>query len=185
MKTTNAQAKTEVRKDLTNKAEESHFRNGHKWLATVMGLTGAWLLITFIIGLCNHNDLPTHLQYLNIWYLVNMCIIGLTACYSSFAVLRKCPSLIFWSGTTMFLTVLQSISLVVLFFYQQDSAAINAIAMFVWSICWFGYLVLAPAVEADLPSRYRSHHKLGEIFIVMMSISTIGYGILVSINLLW
>lgn len=174
----------EVKKDV-NATEVSHFRNGHKWLATITGLTAAWVLITFIIGLCGHCDLPMNMQYLNVWYLVNICIIGLTFCYSTFAILRKCPSQIFWSGTAMYLLALQAVSLVIMFFYQQDSAAINAIAMFVWSICWYGYLVLAPAIEADLPARYRSHHKLGEIFIVIMSVSTIGYGIMMAITLLW
>lgn len=185
MKKNKTEKENAVKKDANvQTTETSHFRNGHKWLSTILGLTGAWVLITFILGLCNHQDLPMNLQYLNIWYLVNMAIIGLTACFAAIGILRKAPSQIFWSGTAMYLLVLQAISLVVLFFYQQDSAAINAIAMFVWAICWYGYLVLAPAIEADLPARHRSHHKLGEIFIVMMSISTIGYGIMVAISLL-
>lgn len=186
MKKDKPEKANEVKKDVNSTATEvSHFKNGHKWLATITGITAVWVAITFIMGLCEPADLPGSIKYLNIWYLVNMCIIALTSLYATYAIVRKCPSLIFWSGSAMFLLVLQAVSLVILFFYQQDSAAINAIAMFVWAICWYGYIVLAPAVEADLPARYRSHPKLAETFLIIMSLSTIGYGIMMSINLLW
>ena len=183
MKKDKTSEKTEIKKDV--QPQVSHFKNGHRWLATITGLTAVWVAVTFILGLCSHADLPCHLQYLNIWYLVNMAIIAVTSCYATFAILGKCVSQIFWSGTSMFLLVLQTISLVVYFFYQQDSAAINAIAMFVWAICWYGYMITAPAVEADLPARHRSHHKAGEIFLGIMTLSTIGYGVMMCINLLW
>lgn len=184
MKKDKPTSKVEVKSDV-NATEVSHFKNGHKWLAWIMGITTAWVAIIFIAGLCGHADLPNSMKYLNVWYLVNMGIIAVMACYSTFAILGKCPSLIFWSGSTMFVLLLQAISLVIYFFYNQDTAAINAIAMFVWAICWYGYMVTAPAVEADLPARHRSHNKLGEIILGIMALSTVGYGIMMSITLLW
>ncbi|MCH5219075.1 MAG: hypothetical protein J1F20_00790 [Muribaculaceae bacterium] len=174
----------EVKRDL-KPTENSYFKNGHKWLAWITGLTAAWVIITFILGLCGDVDLPQNMKYLNVWYLVNMGIIGVTACYATVCILNKCTSLIFWGGTSMYLLMLQAISLVLLFFYQQDTAAINAIAMFVWSICWYGYMVTSPAVEADLPSAHRSHAKAGEIFVGVMTLSTVAYGVMMAITLLW
>lgn len=184
MKKEDKKANTEVKKDLAP-SEVSHLKNGHKWLAWITGLTTVWVAITFILGLCGDVDLPRNMSYLNVWYLVNMAVIALTGCYATLAILKKCPSLIFWGGTTMYILTLQAISLVILFFYRQDSAAINAIAMFVWAICWYGYMVLSPAVESDLPAAHRNHNKFGEIFVCIMTISTVAYGVLMSINLLW
>lgn len=184
MKKEDKNAKSEIRRDVTS-PEVSHFKNGHKWLAWITGLTAAWVLITFICGLCGHADLPRSIQYLNVWYLVNMGVIAVIACYATVAILGKCPSQIFWGGTTMYILLLQAVSLVIYFFYQQDTAAINAVAMFVWSLCWYGYMVLSPAVESDLPARHRSHHKFGEVVVCIMTVSTVAYGILMSINLLW
>lgn len=184
MKKNNKEVAKEVKRDVTP-AEVSHFKNGHKWLAWITGLTTVWVAITFILGLCGDADLPQNMCYLNVWYLVNMGIITVTACYATFAILSKCPSQIFWGGTAMYILMLQAISLVLLFFYKQDSASINAIAMFVWSICWYGYMVMSPAVESDLPAKHRSHPKLGEVFVAVMTASTVGYGIMMAITLLW
>lgn len=176
--------KSEVRKDISAQ-EVSHFKNGHKWLAWITGLTCAWVLITFICGLCGHVDLPRSMQYLNVWYLVNMGIIAVISAIATFSILGKCPSQIFWGGSSMYILLLQAVSLVIYFFYQQDTAAINAIAMFVWSLCWYGYMVLSPAVESDLPSKHRSHTKLAEIIICIMTVSTVAYGVMMAITLLW
>ena len=174
----------EVKKDLAP-AEVSHLKSGHKWLANITGITAIWVLITFILGLCGDVDLTASRKYLNVWYLVNMAIIGVIALYATWAILKKCPSLIFWGGSAMYLLLLQSISLVIYFFYQQDTAAINAIAMFVWSICWYGYMLLSPAVESDLPQAHRSHSKCAEVIVFIMTLSTVGYGIMMAIKLLW
>lgn len=184
MKKVDKADKTEIKKDVAP-AEVSHLKSGHKWLANITGLTAAWVIVTFILGLCGDLDLAVSMKYLNVWYLVNMCIIGLINLYATYAIFKKCPSLIFWGASAMYLLLLQSISLVIYFFYIQDSAAINAIAMFVWSICWYGYMVLSPAVESDLPQAYRSHSKAAEIVICIMTLSTVGYGIMMAINLLW
>lgn len=184
MKKEKNENKSEVKTNLVP-SDASHFKNGHKWLAWITGLTTAWVLITFILGLCGHVDLPRSMNYLNVWYLVNMGVIAAMGCYSTFAILGKCVSQIFWAGSTMFILLLQAVSLVIYFFYQQDTAAINAIAMFVWAICWYGYMVLSPAVESDLPSKYRSHHKFADIVVCIMTLSTIGYGVMMSITLLW
>ena len=176
--------KTEIKKDVAPE-EVSHLKNGHKWLANITALTAVWVLVTFVLGLCGDADLPSGMKYLNVWYLVNMCIIGLINIYASYTLFKKTPSLIFWGASSQYLLVLQAISLVIFFFYQQDTAAINAIAMFVWSICWYGYMVLSPAVESDLPQAYRSHNKIGEIIVGIMTLSTVGYGIMMVINLLW
>ena len=184
MKKTKTDSKAEVKKDVAP-AEVSHLKSGHKWLAWVTGLTTAWTAVTFILGLCGEVDLPRSMQYLNVWYLVNMGIIAVMACYATVTILRKCKSQIFWSSTTMFTLMLQAVSLVILFFYKQDTAAINAIAMFVWSICWYSYMLLSPAVESDLPARHRGHQKFGEIALIVMILSTVGYGIMMSLTLLW
>lgn len=184
MKKDKTNSKNEVKKDVAP-VESNHFKNGHKWLAWITGLTTVWVAITFILGLCGDVDLPQNMKYLNVWYLVNMGIIAVTGCYATFTILGKCPSQIFWSGTTMYILLLQAISLVFLFFYRQDTAAINAIAMFVWAICWYAYMITAPAVESDLPSVHRSHPKAGEVFVCIMTLSTVGYGIMMAINLLW
>lgn len=165
-------------------AETHHFKNGHKWLAWIMGLTAIWLSVVFVLGLCGEVDLPRFLCYLNTWYVVNIGILALSAIYSTIAILCKKRSQIFWSGTTMYLVLLQSISLLIFFFAQQDSAAINAILLFVWSACWYGYMVTSPAVEADLPSRHRSHGFFGKIFLGVMTLSTVAYGVLMVINLI-
>ena len=183
MKKTNNKAAQTAKTDVTP-AETSHFKNGHRWLAWITGLTTIWVGITFILGLCGDVDLPRSMQYLNVWYLVNLAVITLTACYATFAILKKCPSQIFWSGTAMYIMLLQSISLIIFFFAQQDTASINAIVMFVWSVLWYGYMVISPSVEADLPSRHRSHHKFGEVFVAIMTASTVGYGIMMCIKLL-
>ena len=183
MKKNNTETTKQVKKD-AQPAEVSHLKSGHKWLAWVMGLTTVWIAVVFIMGICSKADLPVSMQYLNIWYLVNLCIITLTACCSTFAILRKSPAQIFWSATTMYLLLLQSLPLLVYFFINQDNSAINAIIMFVWSICWYAYMVTSPAVESDLPSKYRSHSKFGEFFLVVMTLSTVGYGIMMIINML-
>lgn len=184
MKKERKDTKSEVKNDL-NPAEVSHFKNGHKWLAWVTGLTAAWVLITFILGLCGHVDLPKSMSYLNVWYLVNMGVIAVMGCYATVAILGKCPSQIFWGASTMYVLLLQAVSLVIYFFYQQDTAAINAVVMFVWSLCWYGYMVISPAVEADLPARHRNHHKFGDLVVLVMTVSTVGYGIMMAITLLW
>lgn len=184
MKKADKTSSTEVRKDVAP-AEVSHFKNGHKWLANITGISAIWVLITFIMGLCGDADIARSLNYMNIWYLANMGIIGIIFVYATFAILSKSVSQIFWGGSSMYLLVLQAISLVIYFFYQQDSPAINAIAMFVWGICWYGYMLLSPAVESDLPQAYRTHSKAAEIIIGIMTVSTVGYGIMMAINLLW
>lgn len=176
--------KTEVRKD-TAPAEVSHLKGGHKWLANITGITAVWAAITFILGLCGDVDLPANMRFLNVWYLVNMCIIALLCGYATLTILKRCPSLIFWGASSMYILMLQAISLVIYFFYQQDVAAINAIAMFVWAICWYGYMVISPAVESDLPSAHRNHSSAGNIIVAIMTVSTVAYGILMAIKLLW
>lgn len=180
----NSTEKTKAVKSDVRPAEVSHLKNGHKWLAWIMGITAVWMAVIFIMGLGGSFDLPQSMNYLNIWYLVNIAIIAVTACCSMFAILSKSASQIFWSAATMFVTLLQSISLLILFFIHQDTAAINAILMFVWSICWYAYMVTSPAVESDLPSKYRSHSKLGEIYLCIMTLSTVAFGVLMVIILL-
>ncbi len=177
-------AKSEVKSDV-NPQEVSHFKSGHKWLAWITGLTAIWVIFTFISGLCNPADLPVGKCYLNVWYLVNLAVIAVLFCLATGAILKKCPAQIFVGGSAMFLLLLQSVSLLFLFFYQQDTAAINAIAMFAWSACWYGYMVVSPAVEADLPAAYRKHSKVAEIIVGIMTLSTVGYGVMMAINLLW
>lgn len=177
-------AKSEVKSNV-NPQEVSHFKSGHKWLAWITGLTAAWVAFTFISGLCNPADLPVGKCYLNVWYIVNLAVIAVLCCMSTFAILKKCPWQIFMAGSSMFLLLLQSVSLLFLFFYQQDTAAINAIAMFAWSACWYGYMVTSPAVESDVPAAYRKHGKIGEAIVAVMTLSTVAFGIMMAINLLW
>lgn len=162
----------------------AHFKNGHKWLAWIMGINAVWMAVVFILSLGGSFDLPKSMSYLNIWYLANIAVIALTSLCAMFAILNRSRAQIFWSASAMFVMLLQSLSLLVLFFVHQDTAAINAILMFVWSLCWYAYMVTSTAVESDLPSKYRSHSKLGEIYLIVMTLSTVGYGILMVINLL-
>ena len=173
-----------VKRDLVA-PENSYFKSGHKWLAWITGLTCAWTLVVFILGLCGDVDLPNNIKFLNVWYIVNMGVITVMSGWATMAILGKCTSQIFWAGSSMYVLMLQAVSLVFYFFYRQDTAAINAIAMFVWSICWYGYMVMSPAVEADVPSRHRSHHKFGDLAVLVMTVSTVGYGIVMAIKLLW
>lgn len=184
MKKTKTEKVKKEKKAEVQPAETHHFKNGHKWLAWIMGLTTIWLGVVFVLGLCDDVDLPRYLCYLNTWYVVNIGILTVSAAFSTIAILRKMRSQIFWSATTMYLILLQSISLLIFFFVQQDSAAINAILLFVWSACWYGYMVASPAVEADLPSRHRSHGFIGKVFLCAMTLSTVAYGIMMVINLI-
>lgn len=178
MKKANEAKKDEVKKD-ANEVETSHFKNGQRWLAWVTGLTTVWLLVNFFTGLCNDVYTTRCVSCLNVWYVVNIAILTVMACYSTVCILKKCASQIFWSASTMFLIVLQSVSLIIIYFLKQDSGAINALALFVWGICWFGYMLTSSNVEGDLPSAYRNHPKFGEIVLAVMALSTVGYGLTV------
>lgn len=163
----------------------SHFKNGHNWLAWITGMTAVWMIITFICGLMGDCDLPRSLKFMNCWYLTNICAIILISLYATFAVIKKCPSLVFWTSTLFFVMTLQAVSLVILYFYQEDSATINALVMFVWSIAWYGYLMTGEGVESDYPSVHRSHNMVGTVVLALMTLSTIAYGFMVVIKLLW
>lgn len=184
MKKEKAASKTEVKKDV-KPVETSHFKNGHKWLAWIMGLTTVWTLVLFVSNLCGDDNIPQSLGYLNVWYVVNMGLFTILGAVATFSILKKSPAQIFWSGSLMFVILLQSISLVILYFYRQDSAAINGLAMFVWSACWYGYMLTAHAVEADLPARHRHHPSFGHIVLGVLTLSTVCYGLMTVIKLLW
>jgi len=176
MKKANEAKKGEVKKDV-NEVETTHFKNGHRWLAWITGLTTAWLLVNFIVALCNDVYTTRCLSSLNVWYVVNIGILTVMACYSTVCILKKCASQIFWSASTMFLVALQAVSLIILYFFKQDSAAINALIMFAWGICWLWYMLCAPAVEGDLPSAHRNHPRFGNIVLGVMTLSVAAYGL--------
>ena len=184
MKKENKAAKAEVKTDV-NPAEVSHLKSGHKWMAWVLGLTALWVLVTFVKGLMAENDLPVHISYLNVWYLCNMGLFTVLAAYATFTILKKCPSQIFWSSTVMFGLLLQSVSLIILYFFRQDTAAINGVALFVWGICWYTYMITSTDVESDLPARHRNHSKLGNYVLYLVVASTVLFGLFMVFNLLW
>lgn len=184
MKKAKEAKKSEVKKDV-NEVEAPLIKNGHRWLSWITGISAVWLLIVFIKGLCGDADLPCGMAYLNVWYLVNIAILAVLAGYATLTILKKCTSQIFWSSSTMFLILLQSISLVLLFFFKQDAAAINAIALFVWSVCWYTYMLTGAAVEGDIPSAHRTHSQLGVVILGVMTLSTVAYGIMMSLTLLF
>lgn len=184
MKKEKTSAKNEVKTDVAA-TEVSHIRAGHKWLAWITGITAVWVLITFVLGLAGDMDLPRSMCYLNVWYLVNLGIIAALAVVSTVGILKKCPEQIFVSGSTMYLLLLQSVSLIILYFYKQDAAAINGVAMFVWGICWYTYMLTAPAVETDVPSVHRRAPMVAKVIVGVMTVSTVAYAIMMSINLLW
>ncbi|MDE6396233.1 MAG: hypothetical protein K2K84_03070 [Muribaculaceae bacterium] len=165
--------------------QHPHFKNGHNWLIWITGLTSIWMLITFICTLNGDNVFAHGYKYLNTWYAVNLGAIVLIGLYATLALAKKCKSLVFWSSTLFFVMMLQAVSVVIVTFYQEDAATINALVMFVWAVAWYTYLVGTDNVEADYPAVYRSHTAVGTAVLGVMTLSTVAYGIFVCCNLLW
>lgn len=176
----------EIKSDVQSGAvQESHFKNGHNWLASITGITAVWMIITFIMSLNGETVFASGYKYLNCWYSVNLAVISVISIVATVAILKKCKSLVFWTSTLFFIMLLQAVSVVIVTFYQEDSATINALVMFVWGIAWYTYLVGTNSVEADYPAVHRSHSIVGTIVLGLMTLSTVAYGVMVCINLLW
>lgn len=184
MKKDNNAAKVAVKAD-ANTLETSHIKSGHKWLAWVLGATAIWVLVTFIFGLLDENAVPRNIKFVHVWYVINMGIFAVLAGYSAFSIFKKSPSQIFWSSTVMFGLLLQSVSLVILHLYHQDTESINGLAMLAWSAYWFWYMSVSSDVEADIPARYRNHPFVGNIVLYVMTASTVAYAFVMVLKLLW
>lgn len=179
-------SKAEIKHDVQATSDQHpHFKNGHNWLVWVTGVTTIWMLVTFIFALNGDKVFAHGVQFLNTWYGVNLAAITLIGFVATLALAKKCKSLVFWSSTLFFVMMLQAISVVVVTFYHEDVATINALVMFVWAAAWYFYLVGTDNVESDYPSVYRSHSVIGTAVLCIMTLSTIAYGVCVCCKLLW